>query len=248
MARFFAPDLKQSSTLEGSEAYHAHSVLRLKEGDFCTLFDGLGTEQKARIKTINKDSFSYESIITQQIPKPAYSLNLIQAIPKGKAMDLVLQKTTELGVSSIYPILSNRSVINLPENKQEPKTEKWSQTVTEACKQCGQNWAPKIHAYTNLNDYLENTRSNKGVKLIASLQPDARPLSEVIQEAKTESDITEVYYMVGPEGDFTPAEMGSARSCGYSPISLGPNILRSETAAIFLTSVLFYELDAAFKK
>ncbi|MEM9445268.1 MAG: RsmE family RNA methyltransferase [Verrucomicrobiota bacterium] len=245
MARFYAPDLKHVSSIEGPEAFHAFAVLRLKIGDFCTLFDGLGTEQKARILNIDKDSFEYEPIITQASPKPPCSLHLSQAIPKGKAMDLILQKTTEVGVSSIYPLLSNRSVIELAVNKQKPKTEKWVQTSVEACKQCGQNWLPQIHPYSDIETYLGVTSSLKGLKLIASLQPDAKSLTKVISQAKSEGLIKDIYYLVGPEGDFTPSEMGEARSCGYIPVSLGPNILRSETAAIFLTSILFYELNFA---
>jgi 16S rRNA (uracil1498-N3)-methyltransferase len=240
MHRFYSSSL-DTLTLDADESHHAISVLRLGIGDALTVFDGRGREVRARITEARREGVRFSVQSRHESPSPAFRLRLGQAVPKGKAMDLILQKTTELGISDIHPILSDRSVVHLDGDQIGSKAVKWSQVALEACKQCGQNRIPTIHPAQGLQHFLESQRAWQGLKLIASLQPEARPLHLVIGDARTAGNFQEVTLLIGPEGDFTPAEIGSLRSAGYLPVSLGPTILRTETAAIFTVGILLYE-------
>lgn len=237
--RFFVSSLS-TGLLPESEAKHAAQVLRLTPGDTITVFDGLGTEAKARITASSKDHVSYEILARAKSPEPRLRVHLGQAIPKGKSMDLILQKATELGASAVTPILAERSVVDLTQERATTKQEKWQTTVLEACKQCGQNWLPRVAAPVGLAEFLADLPTH-GLRLIASLQPDARPMPIVLREAWSSAPLTHVTLMIGPEGDFTPSELGRARAAGFMPVSLGPHVLRTETAAIFCLAALLYE-------
>ncbi|GAB4253736.1 MAG: 16S rRNA (uracil(1498)-N(3))-methyltransferase [Candidatus Methylacidiphilales bacterium] len=237
--RFFSPSFS-TGFLPEPESKHAAQVLRLGPGDTLTVFDGLGTEAKARVTSASKDRVSYEILARAKSPEPRLRVHLGQAIPKGKSMDLILQKATELGASVITPILAERSVVDLDEERASAKQEKWQTTVLEACKQCGQNWLPRVAAPMGVADFLADLPKT-GLRLIASLQPDARPMPHVLREAWATAPLTEVILMIGPEGDFTPAELGRARAAGFLPVSLGPHVLRTETASIFCLAALLYE-------
>jgi 16S rRNA (uracil1498-N3)-methyltransferase len=242
--RFYCPSFTEG-ILSPEESHHAQVVLRLKEGDPITLFDGQGKEAKAQVSHSDRHALGFKIITQLRNPERSFKLILGQALPKGKAMDFIVQKSTELGIATVAPILSDRSVVQLEGEKSESKQQKWSQTALEACKQCGQNFLPHIEPARKLADFIEHYRRSPALKLIASLQPEAKPLRTTLTEARTlHGKITEVIYLVGPEGDFTPAEMGLARSAGYLPVSLGPNILRTETATLFLSSALLYELES----
>lgn len=245
MSRFYNPHLAEGS-FEGTEAHHAYTVLRLREGDTCTVFNGTGKEAKVRITSASKQEVAYDILSTQEAPACDNVVRLVQALPKRKAMEWILQKVTELGVTEIQPLLSERSVAHIKADETESKQEKWAQVVMEACKQCGQNNLPEVAALKDPTTFLANQGRDGGLKLIASLQPDAKPLHKVIDEARAglnEGSLKEISIVVGPEGDFTPAEMADFRSAGYAPITLGPNILRTETASLYLLSTVLYELQ-----
>jgi 16S rRNA (uracil1498-N3)-methyltransferase len=236
--RFFCPD-PEAGELSAAEAHHAATVLRLKPGNQCVVFNGEGMELKVELTEVRPDRVAYRTISRHITPPLPCTLHLVQAVTKNKAMDLILQKTTELGVGSIYPVFSDRSVSRVEGDRADSKSEKWRQCVLEACKQCGRNRIPEVHEPANVDGFIDSTRSFAGLRLIASLQPDARELKEFLRQENLSEQ--EILYVVGPEGDFTPAEIGKFRSAGFQPVSLGPNILRAETAAIFLTGVLGYE-------
>jgi 16S rRNA (uracil1498-N3)-methyltransferase len=158
-------------------------------------------------------------------------------------MDLIVQKAVELGASKLVPILSDRTIVQLDADETAKKREKWHSVALEACKQCGQNHLPVISAPMNMKDFLERA-DKSSLLLIASLQPDARTLKFVLSEYTQQYGALpkRVTVLVGPEGDFTPAEISLAKSHGCQPITLGPIILRTETAAIYCLSVLAHEL------
>ena len=161
-------------------------------------------------------------------------------------MDLIVQKATELGVHRIVPLLSDRVTPHLEAESLAHKRERWQATAIEAIKQCGSPWLPKVELPLSAKAVL--ARGEKfDLCLIASLQPDSRHPREYFQAFQAERGGVpkSVGIWVGPEGDFTPAEISAAKSAGALPISLGPLILRSETAAIYCVSVLNYELQAA---
>jgi 16S rRNA (uracil1498-N3)-methyltransferase len=158
-------------------------------------------------------------------------------------MDLIVQKAVEIGAAEIAPILSDRTVVRLDDESAASKQAKWQTVAIEAAKQSGQNWLPQVHAPQTMAQFFEHRR-RFDLQLIGSLQSDAVHLKNILAEyfAEHRDRPTSVLMLVGPEGDFTPAELSLARSHGCRPITLGPIVLRVETASIYCLSVLSYEL------
>lgn len=233
--------IKDSAILSAEESHHAISVLRLEKGQKVTIFDGLGSEASATIEQADKHA-TVVRIGQRNVSAPLpCSITLAQAIPKGKNMELILQKAVELGAHRIVPLLSERTVVRIDAAESLEKCKKWRSIVLEACKQCGQNRIPEIAAPVSVKDFLAS-EPLADLPLIASLQPDARHLKDRLNETGGPGKIKSATVMVGPEGDFTPAETALAKSHHYQPVTLGPIILRTETAAIYCMSVLGHEL------
>jgi 16S rRNA (uracil1498-N3)-methyltransferase len=154
-------------------------------------------------------------------------------------MDLIIEKATELGVSEIVPIISDRTVVRLDPAEAARKQEKWQRVVIEACKQCGQNWLPTVGLPVTLPKFFAS-QPIADLKLIAAIEDQAEPLKLIL--AKRTAPIRSALICIGPEGDFTPAELNLAKENGCAPMTLGPIILRAETAAIYSVSVLAHEL------
>jgi 16S rRNA (uracil1498-N3)-methyltransferase len=237
MHRFFLLNLQQP-VLSAEEAHHALHVLRLKAGDTLNVFDGRGHEAQARVAETAKDSVRLTILQHSNTPSLPCRITLAQAIPK-KSMDLIVQKATELGVASIVPLVSERSVVKLDEDSKRIK--RWREIALDACKQCGNNWLPEIQPPQKARDFLSSP-GKFDLKLIASLQPDSKLLKAILGEAAKPSSIL---ILIGPEGDFTPAELGLAKSAGCLPLSLGPLVLRADTAAIYTLSILHHELQTS---
>jgi 16S rRNA (uracil1498-N3)-methyltransferase len=211
MKRYYAPSLDHG-ILDAEQSHHCAQVMRQNVGDIFAVFDGHGTEAKARITEIGRDAVKFAVLAKAAAPRAAFPVCLAQALTKAKSMDLIIEKATELAVSEIAPLQSDHSVAQVDDEKAEAKVEKWRKLTIESAKQCGQNWLPAVHAPQAPKDFI--TALPKGaLKLIASLQPDARPLKSVLREQLgTLKPGTPIVVMIGPEGDFTPAEIGQARS------------------------------------
>jgi len=246
MHRFHLPsELWEAATLPADESHHCINVLRLGADDRVTVFDGAGREASAKIVKPDAKAVLLKLGAAAKTPPPPCAITLAQAVPKGKNMDLIVQKAVELGASAIAPILSDRTVVQLEAGESEKKRAKWQEIAREACKQCGQNHLPRVAAPSSPKAFLENPDRSE-LLLIASLQPDARPIKSVLADfaANTGRLPRSTTVFVGPEGDFTPAEIALAKSHGCLPVTLGPIILRTETAAIYCLSVLAHELFA----
>jgi 16S rRNA (uracil1498-N3)-methyltransferase len=244
MHRFYLPPvdfIKDHPTLSPEESHHAVSVLRLETGQKITVFDGLGSEAGALIEEADKHATRLRIGNRSTSPQLPCSVTLAQAVPKGKNMELILQKAVELGASRIVPLLSERTVVRLDSAEALDKCKKWRSVVLEACKQCGQNRVPEVAEPRTIKEFLAGEPLAE-LPLIASLQPDARRLKDWLAEAGGKPAITSATVMIGPEGDFTPAETALAKSHHYHPLTLGPIILRTETAAIYCLSILGHEL------
>jgi 16S rRNA (uracil1498-N3)-methyltransferase len=231
--------------LRGSEAHHARNVLRMKAGERLVVFNGHGRELTAEIIDSHGDEIQLRKLYEAETPPLQCRIVLGQAVPKGKNMELIVQKAVEMGVAEIAPIISERTVVRLDSESAAQKQCKWEQIAVEAAKQCGQNWLPRVHAPTKLAEFF-STASDQSfdLRLIGSLQPDAQHLKKILAAYSSERGdrLRSVLMLVGPEGDFTPAELALARRHGCQPITLGPIILRVETAAIYCLSILSYEL------
>jgi 16S rRNA (uracil1498-N3)-methyltransferase len=158
-------------------------------------------------------------------------ITLAQGVPKGKTMDWILEKATELGVARVVPLITRRTVVQCGEDG-ERKRLKWARTVLEACKQCGQNWMPEVSAPCSLEAFLRD-RLGGGVLVAGSLATVSRPLIRLLERLPEE-----LVLLVGPEGDFSPEEMELLRGAGCLEASFGPLVLRSETAAVFGLSAI----------
>ena len=229
--------------LPDAEAHHARDVLRMKRGDRAVVFNGRGREITAEIVDLTRREIRLRKLHQNETPPLRARITLGQAIPKGKNMDLIVQKAVEIGAAEIAPLISERTIVDLGAKEAEQKRTKWQQVAIEAAKQCGQNWLPQIQPPRKLKEFFSRS-GNFDVRLIGSLQPDAQHLKTIFADyvEQHRDRPKNVLMLVGPEGDFTPAELALAKSNGCLPITLGPIILRVETAALYCLSVLSYEL------
>ncbi len=248
-------------TLTGSEAHHARNVLRMERRAKLVAFDGQGHEITAEVVDLAGDEIRLRKLHEARTPPLKCRITLGQAIPKGKNMDLIVQKAVEIGASEIFPLISDRTIVDLDPKEAAQKQSKWQQVAIEAAKQCGQNWLPQVRMAQKLSDFFADdivaalvpsaeskdrrlTPAPLQLRLIGSLQSDAQDLKKILAQYTSEHRRLppSVLMLIGPEGDFTPAELALARSQGCVPITLGPIILRVETAAIYCLSILSYEL------
>jgi 16S rRNA (uracil1498-N3)-methyltransferase len=247
MHRFYiAPETWNSVApmLSGSEAHHAREVLRMKAGEKLVLFNGQGRESTAEIVDLSGDEIRLRKLHEAETPPLQCRIVLGQAIPKGKNMELIVQKAVEIGAAEIAPIISDRTIVQVDSESAAQKQSKWEQIAIEAAKQCGQNWLPCVHTPRKLAEFFSGIEESFDLRLIGSLQSDAQHLKKILADhsREHESRPRSVLMLIGPEGDFTPAELSLARRHGCQPITLGPIILRVETAAIYCLSILSYEL------
>ncbi len=223
MSRFFLPPAAwQSALLDGDEARHLSQVLRIKPGETITVFDGIGRRAEAQVLTVSRDQVVLNIGESYSPPPPLPAITLAQAIPKGKNMDLIVQKAVELGVATIQPLITKNTVVQPGEGK----SDKWRRNALEACKQCGQDTVPLIADPLPFDHWVKRDAgilpAADHLLLIASLAPGAKALRDVLH-----------------------AHPGTtaALDAGFLPISLGSIVLRVETATLFCLSALRYQFS-----
>ncbi len=233
--RFYCPPPLPLSTnfeLPPAAAHHASRVLRLRVGDAVQIFDGIGNALDATINEISGKHVMLGNLQTcMEQPKSGLRIVLAQAMCSSDKMDWIVQKATELGVSEILPVQTQRSVAKLSGARAEKRAEHWRSVVISACEQCGRNDLPLIHAPQDLETWLLAMRTAPGSKFI--LLPGGA--TQLQTQPKPDGSVTLV---IGPEGGFTPDEANVALQMGFAPVLLGPRVLRTETAAIAGISAL----------
>lgn len=237
MPRFhLAPEDWNSAVLTGDEAKHLTQVLRIRPGESITVFDGRGRRAEAEVLTSSRDHVSLKlgDSLTPHPTLPA--ITLAQAIPKGKNMDLIVQKAVELGVARIQPLVTKNTIVQPGEGK----SDKWRRNALEACKQCGQDTLPEIADPLPFRNWIHDLTEKRDLKIIASLAPGARPIRETLRAHPSAREAT---LLIGPEGDFTAEETQAAIDAGFLPVTLGSIVLRVETATLFCISTLRYEFS-----
>lgn len=244
---FFRPEElgPTSIVLDPDESHHLVSVNRAREGDTVVAFDGEGNEWICECVQADRKETTLKVRFHQRIAPLPYRITLAQAVPKGKNMDSIIRKATEIGVHRIVPLYSERTEVHLEKNREAAKVAKWRTVTIEAAKQSGNSHLPEVLEPQRARDFMESGAREYDLRLVASLQPGARGLKDVLTEYRSERGTTpkNVVWMVGPEGDFTPAEMGVSQNTAFEPVSLGPLVLRCETAAVYALSILSYELQ-----
>jgi len=248
MHRFYLPPEQtktEAITLRGREAHHALHVLRIRDGEPVVILDGAGQQLCCDVTAHHRDSISFAVRERISVPPPSCAITLLQAIPKGKIIESIIQKATELGVTRVVPILSERVVTQLDGDSAEAKAEKWRQVAIEAIKQCGSAWLPKVEVPVTPQKIFARRESFE-LSLVGSLESGSRHPRVWFEEfiARHQRLPRSVAVWVGPEGDFSAAEYAAIQSAGASPITLGALVLRVETAAAYCLSVLNYELTA----
>ncbi|MBI3479457.1 MAG: 16S rRNA (uracil(1498)-N(3))-methyltransferase [Nitrosomonadales bacterium] len=235
MPRFYCPPplpLTGSFELPPDAAHHAARVLRLREGDPVQIFDGLGNECHGIISELgNKHVVVNDIAAVESCRESPLDVLLVQALSSSEKMDWIIQKATELGVTEIQTIDTERSVARLSAERIAKRLKHWQQVAISACEQCGRNVLPKIHAPMDIMAWLQQTRNLADAKFIL-LPEGSRSLHDLVKPQG------KAVLLIGAEGGFSEAESGAALHCGFIPIRLGARVMRTETAAIAGLAVL----------
>jgi 16S rRNA (uracil1498-N3)-methyltransferase len=249
MHRFYLPAERWLGTdlvLDGREAHHAMDVLRVRPGERVAVLDGQGRESLCEVRQYGRNAVSLAVLETRIHAPLACRVTLLQALPKGKLIESIIQKATELGVWRVVPLLSERVVPHLEGDEPARKAGKWQGAAVEAVKQCGCPWLPLVETPLTLEEYVSR-REPSELGLVGSLQENARHPREhfrAFQAAHRRPPRT-VEIWVGPEGDFSPGELQRIQTAGALPITLGRFVLRSDTAAVYCLSIVNYELQSS---
>lgn len=212
--------------LPETAGHHVARVLRFKEGDALTLFDGRGGEWAATISRIRKDEVHADlksfDPVERELP---FAVALVQGIAAADKMDWIVQKAVELGVAAIRPVAARRSVIRLSGERMERRVAHWQAIAAAACEQCGRNRVPRVAPIVDLPQYLGEPRSENELRLLA-LPTETRRLRDLPRPSGG------ISLLVGPEGGFEESELLAARAVGVEGVNLGPRVLRTETAGV----------------
>ncbi len=220
--------------LDARESHHLVRVFRAKVGETVEVLDGQGRRYQGKLAEANAKGarIALDSVVEQARSGPA--VTLLQAVPKGKAMDLILRMATEIGASTIQPIFTDQGEVQIKGERLNSKVEKWRITMIEACKQCGLAYLPTLEEPLSLKQALQTAPENC-MRIVASLEDGSRPLADVLA---ANPDVDAIQVAVGPEGDFSAAEYQQLHEAGFQPVRLGANVLRAETAAAYILSVV----------
>ena len=236
MLRFFVPPETLAETevsLPAEVVHHLGTVLRRPVGEEILLLDGLGKCCHCRIVRLDRRSGTAHILNVRQEVEGALPITLLQALPKGDKFDLVLQKGTELGVTTFMPVIAERSIPSLPADRETARRQRWERIVSEAARQSRRSVLPRLASLRSLASAVSACQEE--LRLFF-WEEESRPLAAVLPA----SPPTGAAILIGPEGGFSAAEASIARAAGFQPVHLGPRILRSETAGFTATAILQY--------
>jgi 16S rRNA (uracil1498-N3)-methyltransferase len=239
LPRFFiSPDQVSGPliTISGEDVRHIGAVLRMKTGDELLLCDGKGTEYAAKITVIDRREIKAEITSTSQreIRRPFVTLG--QGLPKSDKMDWIVQKATELGVAEIVPLVTERTIVKVKD--EEKRISRWQKICREAAMQCSRPDIPAVGHIVSFHDFIHTPAPGPSTLLLLPWEEGTTPIKDVL---KRNPDVENIVVLIGPEGGFSSSEASLAQENGYHLVSLGPNILRTETAAIAVLSMILYE-------
>lgn len=222
-------------TLTGDEAQHCGRVMRKQPGDTIEVFDGAGRVAVCEITHVSKSEVQARIVSESSVPPFQSSIHLLPALIKAEPFEWLLEKAVELGAASVQPVITERTVIHLDAAQTEKKLAKWRRHMIESAKQCHTPFVPELHAPIAL---AAGIKFQAGLKLVPALSEHSRTLKQALPADKPSS----VAVLIGPEGDFTPEEETQAFAAGFVPVTLGPLVLRAETASIATLAILGHEL------
>jgi 16S rRNA (uracil1498-N3)-methyltransferase len=240
--RFFIPPNSihnQRVVLRGTIVHQIRDVLRMKPGDAIILLDNSGFAHRTELVTIDRDTVRGRIVEQWQLDtEPATRITLYQGLLKGQKFDWVLQKGTEIGIAAFVPVLSARCVVGNLDDVSESRTERWERIVVEAAEQAGRASLPRLFPPTLFAAACASVKQ-RGLALIPWEEERNRSLREALQVTPRPR---EIHLFIGPEGGFADEEISTAQANGIVPVSLGPRILRAETAGLATASAILYEL------
>ncbi|MGH8719845.1 MAG: 16S rRNA (uracil(1498)-N(3))-methyltransferase [Burkholderiales bacterium] len=225
--RFYHPGTIASSVkLETPAVHHALNVLRLKSAEAVVVFNGNGGEYRGVVSHCGKNSVTVDIREFSEVERESpLRIALAQGISSSDNMDFTVQKATELGVASIQPLATQKSVVRLSEERAAKRAQHWQRVVISACEQCGRNRVPRVEPALPLREWLAQLGADEGESRWL-LSPDGNKLlRDFVQPSQ-------ILLLAGPEGGFTPAEEQAAEPAGFVKVKLGPRTLRTETAAL----------------
>lgn len=236
MRRFFLEkqsDINEKILIKGSDAKHIQNVLRYKIDDLLGFFDSDGFEYTGRILSLAKEGIEIE-ISTKELSKRESPVEIImaQSFLKDKKMDTILRHLTELGITGFLPFFSERSVPSPDKKRLKKREERWKKIAIESVKQCERGKVPVIHKTINFNELMEFSK-NCDHKIIFWENQQGKFVSN-------DQNPSKILLVVGPEGGFTDKEIQTAEQFGFIKATLGPRILKAETAAISAATIIQY--------
>jgi len=242
MRRFFVGDVLAEDSLislTGKEANHIRNVLRMKPGDALNVMDGKGHLFEASIEKIHHKGVEVKIIKSLPAPSPSpIQIHLGQALIKSRPMDLLIQKATELGVSSITPFFSERTNLRIKNEHLSRKMVHWEGIMKAACKQTGRPNLPTLYPPLAFEAFIANPPHQETLKVLLWEAEKKTDLNSILRATGKKLHVVTI---VGPEGGFTLKEIRLAMDAGFRIVSLGSRILRSDTAAITFVSIIQYE-------
>ena len=219
-------------------AHQVGRVLRLRPGDRVILLDGGGREAEVALTTFGRDAVRGEVLACLVVPPPPGPVvTLYQAVLKGERFAWVLQKATELGVAAVVPVVTERTIVPWAEAAEVTRQARWARIVREAAEQCRRATLPTLHPPLRWPDACRRMIDSGAAVLLPWEESDA-PLGPALAAARAAPAVA---VAIGPEGGFAPAEIALAQAAGRDPVSLGPRILRAETAALAVCALLLVE-------
>lgn len=232
MPRFHCPvPLAAGATLDLPPAAARHvQVLRLQPGDAITLFNGEGGQWQASVLRMGRSDVSVRVGAFEDVEREsARRVHLAMGMPANERMDWLVEKSAELGVASLQPLHTAHSVLRLSGERATKKQGHWQSVAVAACEQCGGNRVPAVQPVAELADWLRQREGLAALRCVLSLAEGTRPLPAVLRGPPADA---EVLFLSGPEGGLSPSEDAQARAAGFVPVTLGPRVLRAETAAL----------------
>lgn len=246
MPRFYCPtSLAPGDVLDLPPGAARHvQVLRLQPGDTITLFNGGpgipggNGEFEATVTRMGRSDVQVQVGTHHPVEREAArAVHLAMGMPANDRMDWLVEKATELGVASIQPLMTERSVLRLSGERAEKKVAHWQSVAVAACEQCGGNRVPVIHEVMGLSAWIKaHSTGNTGQALLLSLRPGTQGLRDAVSVPSAAA--ASITFLSGPEGGLSPAEEEAALACGFAPVTLGPRVLRAETAALTALAAL----------
>lgn len=249
IARIYYPrelEIGDLCVVTGENRQYVTAVLRMRQGEHLLLFDGRGHEYEAVIRAQTQEGLTLEVVKKENINPARCNITLAQSLPKGWKMDFIVEKACELGAARIIPFFSARSVPRLAAEQGRLKQARWQKVALEAARKSHASGIPEVAEVLSFDDMLRRTEA-QAVKIIFWEEEKETHLKQILQ-AKGREQCRDFFLVVGPEGGFAQEEIALAASRGFVSVSLGRQILKVETAALAILSIMQYELgifDAA---